>query len=78
MELASEKLFDTIKDGAWHNLNELADQLGIPTDKLVEYARFLHKKGIAKYEENTQRIRIEPEWKTLLPDETKLMTDSTK
>ena len=76
--MASEKLFETIKDGAWHNLTELAEQLGIPIDKLVEYARFLHKKGIAKYEETTQKIQIEPEWKTLLPNETKLKTNSTE
>lgn len=80
MALNSEKLFDTIKDGAWHNLNEIADQIAVPIDKLVEYARFLSKKGIAKYEENTQRIRIEPEWKILLPDETELAraTESKK
>jgi hypothetical protein len=65
--LSSEKLFDTIKDGAWHNLNELADQIGTPIDKLVAYARSLSEKGIIKYEESTQRIRIEPEWKMLLP-----------
>jgi len=68
--LSSEKLFNTIKDGAWHNLNELAEQVGAPIDKLIEFARFLHKKGVAEYDETTQKIRISPQWKTLLPDET--------
>ena len=73
--MSSEKLFETIKDGAWHNLNELAEQVGAPIDKLVEYARFLHKKGIAEYEETTQQIRIVPQWKTLLPDESIIKTN---
>jgi hypothetical protein len=76
--LSSERLFETIKDGAWHKLDELANQIGVPLDKLIEYARFLSKKGIAEYEENTQRIKIVPEWKILLPDETQLMTENRK
>jgi predicted transcriptional regulator len=67
--LTSEKLFDTLKDGAWHNLNELARQIGAPVDKLVVYARSLSEQGIVKFEEATQRMRIEPEWKILIPND---------
>jgi len=67
--LSSEKLFNTIKDGAWHNLNELADQIGAPIERLVAYARSLSEQHIVKYEEKTQKIRIEPDWKILLPSE---------
>jgi predicted transcriptional regulator len=72
--LSSQKLFDTLKDGAWHNLKNLADEIGAPIDKLIECARSLSDQGIIKYEENTQRIKIEPEWKILLPDETVIET----
>ncbi len=72
--MSSEKLFSTLKDGAWHNINDLAPNLGIPAVKLAECARDLRDKGIVEYEEETQRIKIEPKWVTLLPDE-KLCTD---
>ena len=72
--MSCEKLFTTIKDGAWHSLNELAGQIGIPVDKLVVCARDLCDKGIARFQEDTREIRIEPEWKQLLPDEN-LSTD---
>ena len=73
--LSCEKLFTAIKDGAWHNLNELANQIEIPIAQLTECARDLSDKGIIEYQEETQQIRIEPEWKTLLPDETLLTTN---
>ena len=72
--LSSEKLFTTIKDGAWHNLNELADQIGVPVAKLIECAYDLCAKGIVRYQEDSQRIKIEPEWKILIPDEKLTMT----
>jgi predicted transcriptional regulator len=73
--LSCERLFTTIRDGAWHNLNELANRLEIPAAKLIECARDLFDKGIVKYQENTQQIKIEPEWETLLPDENLAKTD---
>jgi DNA-binding IclR family transcriptional regulator len=76
--LSSEILFETLKDGAWHSLTELSDQLGVPIDKLIEYACLLSKQGMVKFEENTQRIKILPEWKILLPDETQLMKENKK
>ena len=68
--MSCERLFTTIKDGAWHNLNELASQTEIPIEKLLECTRDLCDKGIARFQEETQEIRIEPEWKQLLPDNT--------
>jgi len=67
--LGSEKLFITIKDGAWHDLSELAAEIEIPIDKLIECARDLCDKGIIEYQEDTQRMKIEPKWEILLPDE---------
>ena len=73
-QLSCEKLFAALKDGAWHNLNELASQLEIPLDKLIECAQDLYSKSIVEYQETAQKIKIQPEWKTLLPDEN-LATD---
>jgi len=76
--LTSEKLFNTIKDGSWHHLNELADQIGTSIDRLVDCTRILSDQGIVTYEENTQRIKIKPEWKTRLPEENPITTTKTK
>jgi hypothetical protein len=67
--VSTEIFFDTIKDAAWHRLNKLADQLKVPVEKLMELSLFLSSQGIIQYQEETQRIRIKPEWKILFPDE---------
>jgi hypothetical protein len=64
-----EELFDIIKDGEWHDVTELADQIEIQIDKLIEFSKFLSEQGIIKYEDKTHRIKIEPEWKGILPIE---------
>lgn len=63
------EFFSILKDGAWHDIYEIADQIQISTDKLIELSKFLLEKGIVKYEAETRRIKIEPEWRSLLPIE---------
>ena len=72
--MSSERLFTAIKDGEWHSLKELACQIEFPLAKLTECARDLSEKGIIEYREETQEIRMVPEWKILLPDENLLAT----
>jgi hypothetical protein len=67
--LSTEKFFDVVRDGEWHSLDKLADQLEVPVEKLVELSRFLSNQGMIQYQGKTKIIRIKPEWKTLLPDE---------
>jgi hypothetical protein len=67
--LSIDKFFTIIKDGAWHSIDELSDQLGIQTSKLVELSNLLSKHGLLKYEEKTNRIKIESIWKLILPEE---------
>jgi len=64
-----EELFAILKDGTWHDILEIADQAHIQPDKLIELSKFLLEKGIVKYEAETRRIKIEPEWKSLIPIE---------
>jgi DNA-binding IclR family transcriptional regulator len=59
-----------IKDGKWHSLNELAAQLEVPIAKLTKFSRSLSKQGIIEYQEETTRIKLDPEWKILFLDET--------
>lgn len=75
--MSSEKIFAVLKDGAWHDVAELADQTEIQTEKLIEFSQFLTEQGIAKYEDKTHRIKIKPEWKPLLPIESELAEPKT-
>jgi hypothetical protein len=72
-----EEFFVILKDGAWHDVAELADQTEIQTDKLIEFSQFLSAQGIINYEDKTHRIKIEPEWKRLLPIESELAEPKT-
>ncbi|MGA3289812.1 MAG: hypothetical protein ABSD42_06190 [Candidatus Bathyarchaeia archaeon] len=65
-----EKLFAILNDGKWHDLTDLSDQIQVQTDKLTEFLQCLSKHGIIAYEDKAHRIKIEPEWQNLLPDET--------
>ncbi len=62
-----EKFFTVIKDGAWHSIDELSTQLDLPSSKLMEFSDFLSSQGLLKYENETRKIKIDPNWKLLLP-----------
>ena len=66
--MSIDTFFAAIKNGHWHNIDELSNQLDIPTVKLKELSRFLSNRSIIKYEEENHRIMIQPIW-TLLPTE---------
>lgn len=70
--MSAEKIFTLLKDEAWHSVAELSEQAEIETDKLIEYSQFLAGKGIVKYDDQKQRVKVEPEWSRMLPDETEL------
>lgn len=67
--MSIDKFFTAIKDGAWHTIDELSNQLTVPTSKLTEFAEFLSEKGLLKNEDKTHRIKLEPIWRLLLPEE---------
>lgn len=77
MALSIEKFFTVLKDGEWHSLNELEGQLGIHTSKLVELSKLLSNHGVLKYEDVNNRIKLEPMWKLLLPEEDELSEPKT-
>jgi len=68
MTVSIDKFFTIIKNGAWHNIDQLADQLGLRTSKLTEFSKFLSEHGLLKYDDKTHKIKIEPIWKLLLPE----------
>jgi hypothetical protein len=63
-----ENFFDVLKDGDWHNISELADQIKIPVDKLADFSRVISKEeGIIEYRKKNQQIKIASKWQSLLP-----------
>ncbi len=67
--MSAEKIFSFLKDQSWHTIEEMTKKTGLEAHKLIEYSKFLAQKGIVKYEEQTQKIKIEPEWANTLPEE---------
>ena len=67
--MACEQFFDELRDGEWHDLKDLSVKLEIHIGKLIECAKFLDSQCMVKYEELSQRVRIEPEWKIIIPHE---------
>lgn len=76
--MSSQSLFDTIRDGTWHSLNQLANQLEVQLDKLVNCARSLAKQGIITYDEAAQRIKIISEWVVRLPEDIECSTKAMR
>ena len=66
--LTTKKLFSILKDGEWHDLTDLSDEIHVQKNKLAEFSLFLSKQGVVAYDDKAHRIRIEPEWQNLLPD----------
>lgn len=64
-----DRFFAAIKNGEWHSMDELSDRLEISSTKLDELARFLSERGLITYQEKNRRIKIQPLWRLLLPEE---------
>jgi len=67
--LSIDKFFAAIKNGGWHSIDELSDKLGFPTTKLEELSKFLSERDLITYQEKNRRIKIQPLWRLLLPEE---------
>jgi len=66
--LSLDRFFSIIKDGEWHSVEELSNELGLKTSKLTKLSKYLSDHGLLKYEEEDGKIRIKPMWKLLLPE----------
>ena len=69
INLSISTFFTAIKNETWHSIDELSNQLTISPVKLKELSRFLSNRGLIIYEENNHRIKIQPLWVLLLPEE---------
>jgi hypothetical protein len=63
--------FAAIKNGEWHSLDVLSDNIGLQTSKLIKLSQFLSDHNLLKYDDENQRIKIKPMWKLFLPKQEK-------
>ena len=61
----SSNFFELLGDQRSHTLDEIAEKLGIPKEKLKQLLQLLSKEGIISYEEETEIIKLDPEWSFL-------------
>jgi hypothetical protein len=59
-----EKFFTILKDGEWHDLTDLSNQIQVQTDKLTEFAHFLSKKEIIVTKKKLAESKSNPNGKT--------------
>lgn len=59
-------MLDLLRDGEWHELAELAEELGIPIEYVREVAEFLVKHEHANFDEEKRRIKLKPDFLELV------------
>lgn len=55
-------MLDQLRDGKWHELEELAEKLGVPIEKVREVAEFLVRHEHANFDERRRRIKLKPDF----------------
>jgi len=63
-----DDFLDLIKDGAWHSLTQLSEELSLPTEQLAKISETLSEEGLIQYREETGWVRVNPEWSPLLSE----------
>lgn len=51
-------MFAILEDGAWHSLNEIAEELGVPIEKLAHYCENISKHQVIEYDVCSGKVRI--------------------
>jgi len=52
------RMFAILEDGAWHSLNEIAEELGVPIEKLAHYCENISKHQVIEYDVCSGKVRI--------------------
>jgi hypothetical protein len=60
-----ERLLALLSDNVWHSINEMAQTLEIPQDKLEQIIMLLTESDLIQHNPATNQIKINQNWKTL-------------
>jgi len=63
---AIDDVVDLLKNGEWHNLQDLAENLKLDEEKLQRIIRFLKSLDLIKLDEKQRRAQINTELKQLI------------
>ena len=63
---AIDDIVDLLKDGEWHTLKDLAENLKLNPEKLQEIVQFLEDLDLIKIDNKQQRALINPDLKQLI------------
>jgi DNA-binding IclR family transcriptional regulator len=63
---AIDEVVDLLKNGEWHNLQDLAENLKLDEEKLQRIIQFLKSLDLIKLDEKQRRAQINTELKQLI------------
>ena len=61
-------LLELIRNCEWHKITELAEKLSVPKENLRNVIKLLARQKIVSYNEETDAVALNPEWKFLAQD----------
>jgi len=61
-------LLEIIINCEWHKITELAEKLSLPEENLRNAIKLLAREKIVSYNEETDAVALNPEWKFLAQD----------
>ena len=74
MNVSIDKYFSAIKNGTWHSIDQLSNELPFSANKIKELSKLFSERGLLKYDKEKQKIKIQPIWTLLLPTEEEAKT----
>jgi len=60
-----DRALEILKDGKWHSLDALMDELRLPKKVIERVLRFLAEFGFIRLDEEAQRVKIDREFQRL-------------
>jgi len=61
-----EQLLTLLNDNVWHNVDEIAEKVQLPRDKLEQIIKLLTETDMIQHNPATNQIRLNQDWKTLI------------
>lgn len=55
-----DEILWSLKDGKWHNLEEITEKCSLPEHKVKMVLSFFHESGFVQVDENGAKVRLSP------------------
>lgn len=57
-----DRTLEILKDGEWHSLNAVIEELDLPEEKVKRILQFLTEFGFIVFDEKKERVRVDLEF----------------